>query len=310
MDASQHEPQAPGTEGVPEVVLDTLRELSERGAVAYRAEAAAALVPEPLMERIERDRERRRVSWAVTAAGLGVAVVASLAAGVAGLVSYVRGASLFSLLLPGPGMLTVALPFAIAATFAWVGLAWLGPVDVKRLARAYGARPASPGELPVTERALATIALAFGLGTPPPLLVTDAPALNAFSAGRLERGVVAVTRTLAGAMSEDEQQAVFAHLLARLVLGAAPYAEGEPTVEEQADALAMQALRFPDAMLDALERMRTADTALPPKGLGPAAYFFAPQMPTLGVMDSMRAAQVDVRIARMRAVLGAAAAGE
>ena len=81
-------------------------------------------------------------------------------------------------------------------------------------------RVAEPGTLPELERAVGDMAIAAGLPAPPGIVVLDAPAVNAYALGTVRsRAVIGVTSGLLASLSVDEQRAVAAALIARIVSG-------------------------------------------------------------------------------------------
>jgi Zn-dependent protease with chaperone function len=244
-------------------------------------------VRETLMERLDRERRRRRIAWALLGASLVFAVGAPLYVAVA----QVSG---------GGCILGAVFPLAVGGAFAGFGWLLLRNPDVRATVRALCAVPMPP-EIGAPREALADMVLAFGVHPPPALYLLETPALNAFAVGRLEQGAaVGVTRGMAEALSRDELRAVFAHLFARLLLGLAPRHENDPELPEQADALALSSLRDPRALLSALERLRGADTYLEHSRAWSTPLFFAPAEPPEPGSHTL-----SQRIAHLCEVLGA-----
>jgi Zn-dependent protease with chaperone function len=176
---------------------------------------------EPLWDRIERDRLKVGVFIAlfVAAAALSLALMV----GVGGLF---LGLALLSRTSEETGFLA-ALPYIMLGAFV-LGLA-LAAVHVarvlvhpeSRLPGVFGAVPAQAGALPVTESALQDMAIAAGLSCAPRLwLIDDCENVNAFALGLHERTtMVGVTQGFCDRLSEDDQRAVFANLMARVCGG-------------------------------------------------------------------------------------------
>jgi Zn-dependent protease with chaperone function len=269
-------------------IAGAIRALAETGAKVYEEQQLRHVRPETLMERIEREQRKRRP----------------------GITPWTFGVTIGFLLLLIPTTLftggCLLVPVGMTLLFGIVGYLTLRPADARRLARQFDGHVAQPGEVPRTQEAVGDMRLAFGLRSQPQLVVIEAPSVNAVASGRLD-GVVAigVTRALADAMSIDEQRAVIAQLLARLLIGSAAVNEGDPSLESQADSLALQTLRDARALLRALERASASDSSLAPKrGLAGDLYFFAPSFSST-VTGAIGAAQLEVRLKRLRAVCGA-----
>jgi Zn-dependent protease with chaperone function len=173
---------------------------------------------EPLWDRIERDRVR--VALFVTLFVVAAAVSLALMVAVGGLF---LGVALLSHTAEQAGFLS-ALPYVTLGAFVLgVALAALhvGRVLVhpeSRLPGAFGAVPAQSGTLPVTGSALDDMSIAAGLSCTPQLwLIEDCDNVNAFALGLRERTtVIGVTQGLCDRLSEDDQRAVFANLVARI----------------------------------------------------------------------------------------------
>lgn len=243
--------------------------------------------PEPLMERVDRQRVGRRWANVVLAVVITGFVVALLA------IIFTEGLSAARMPL---GILIVIV------TAVYVGV--FRRPNAQGSAAILGAVPADADALPGTRQAMEEMAIAFGLVTSPALAIIETPALNAFIAGeRPETAILGVTRGLAETLSVAEQRGVVAHLLARHAIGRSAISEGDGEFEEQADALAMRTLREPEALLSALERMQAATTTLYADTNGIRVfdgYTFAPW-----VVMPWNAQLLDQRIARLRSILGA-----
>jgi len=115
-------------------------------------------------------------------------------------------------------------PFEIVSlAFGLVALGWalftLGRSEKWLILRMH-ARFVAKGELLDTKMALKDMAIAAGMPVAPALYLVDNSTVNAFVfAARRRRAVVGVTRGFLTKLSTDEQRAVFANLIARLVSG-------------------------------------------------------------------------------------------
>ncbi len=79
---------------------------------------------------------------------------------------------------------------------------------------------AEPGAYPALERVVSDMAIAGGLPEPPGLVVLDTPTVNAYALGTARsRAVVGVTRGFLEGVPPEEQRAVVATLVARIVSG-------------------------------------------------------------------------------------------
>lgn len=246
-------------------------------------------LPEPLMERLDRERRGRRFSTPLVTVTLVVFFIA------------VVGIATWHILFGGS---CVAADLIAVAMVGIALYAFVAPANPRKMLAMFAAAPAADGEVPTTRDALDDMRIAFGLPRPPLLCVIDTPAVNALVSGRrLDDAAVAVTRGLTDTLDRDEQRAVLAHLFASQLIGKAAVSEADGTLEEQADALAMQTLRDPQALLAALEQTRGRSTLLSTHTSGVVgAFFFAPAIPfDPGLGDGA----LDRRIARLRAVLGA-----
>lgn len=178
---------------------------------------------EPLQTRIERNRLRFL--------GFMVAFTTSIALSVALTVGF--GISLLTIAL-GPrfaaeafltleeafGFLgaTVAFSFllAFAASWAWslYRISRAEHVIIERL----GARVPTVGTLMPTRDVLRDMTIAAGLSVTPTLYVIETPNVNAFVVGRSPKRVrIGVTTGFIERVSIDEQRAVFANLIARVI---------------------------------------------------------------------------------------------
>jgi Zn-dependent protease with chaperone function len=176
---------------------------------------------EPLWHRV--DRNRVKFVFFIAAYLVSIAASGALLAAVAAL--------LF-------GLLFVRVPTALVAYYAnigrvaeWAAAGFLvfGSVWVtyaltrseKRLLAHLGAVLTPTGGYVTTKLALKDMAIAAGFDHAPALwLVPDCSRVNAFCVGRTHsRAVVGVTQGFVDRMSEDDQRAVFANLMARLTNG-------------------------------------------------------------------------------------------
>lgn len=110
-----------------------------------------------------------------------------------------------------------------AALVALISLAW-ALVAISRseewLVRRLGAVFVPRGELLDTKHALKDMAVAGGLAVAPALYLLDDSSVNAFVfSARGRRPIVGVTEGLVRRLTVDEQRAVFANLVARIVSG-------------------------------------------------------------------------------------------
>jgi hypothetical protein len=187
-----------------------------------------------------------------------------------------------------------------------------------------------PGDLAVTRRALQNVAIAAGLSTTPELLRIPfrGPGLNAFVDGVDEHMVIGVTPLFTERMSEAEQQAALASLVAR-AKGSIPDALGQEeaaslvsydTLMSQAtqvyvaaDHAGLMLTRSPEAMIRALEIAITTPEGTEIRGID---YSLAPrcwawpgacEVPYSGVVDLERGERPECeRIRALQEVVGAA----
>lgn len=178
--------------------------------------------PQPLWVRV--DRNRAKLGWFVVLFVSGSALLLTTAlVGVPG--------SLIGLALTAgepPGSSWYWTDFAVAYAASLGVLLALGIIaSAVQLANAedwvrnrFTGRVAEPGTLPALERAVGDMAIAAGLPASPGIVVFDTPAVNAYALGTVRsRAVIGVTSGLLAALSEDEQRAVVAALIARIVSG-------------------------------------------------------------------------------------------
>jgi Zn-dependent protease with chaperone function len=178
---------------------------------------------EPIQTRIARNR-RKFVIFMVaftTAVSAGVAATVGLAVLLAALAFGMR--TLLSLWAVPPDVGTV-LATSVAATFlASLAVTWAWALvrlseSEYQLTERLGARVVGGGELLTTKSMLRDMAIAAGLPRTPQLYVIDVETVNAFVVGRsYERARIGVTRGLLDRIPPDEQRAVFANLVSRVL---------------------------------------------------------------------------------------------
>ncbi len=138
-------------------------------------------------------------------------------------------------LVPGSllGILAPDYSAWIRQVFVWAGVAFLALVALGALLGAiqlsnaedwvrnrFGGMEMAPGKTPGLESVAADIALAAGLPTAPRLMLLDSDAINACIIGmNRSNPVLGVTRGFVSGLSAEEQRAVIATLVARLVAG-------------------------------------------------------------------------------------------
>lgn len=110
--------------------------------------------------------------------------------------------------------------FVLALVVAWAwSITRLVRSDLELIAR-LGARMPEPGTWLPTRRVLHDVSLAAGMKKVPALYVIDTPRVNAFVLGASpERARIGVTYGMLDRVSLDEQRAVFANLIARVLAG-------------------------------------------------------------------------------------------
>lgn len=179
---------------------------------------------EPLQTRIARNRRRfaafMLVFTTLTALTLFVALAIAVALG-GGIVAAFSGEVVRSVITePGRQVLTVvAITLAVASVIA----SWAWSVErlvhaETRLIRKLGAQMPKGGTLLPTKSALRDMAIAAGLPHTPRFYVIDTQGVNAFVLGRsTEKVRIGVTRGMLEKVGVDEQRAVFANLIARVV---------------------------------------------------------------------------------------------
>ncbi len=178
---------------------------------------------EPLQRRVERNRVRFVVFMVLftTAVAITLFAALSLVMLVLGILAF--GAStgaapaIEGILSPGAVAL-YTLVASLVAAWTW-SLVRLSRSEVWLLKR-LGAQMPKGGTLLPTKSALRDMAIASGLSATPQFYVIDTPRVNAFALGRSpERMRVGVTRGMLERIPVDEQRAVFANLVARVLSG-------------------------------------------------------------------------------------------
>ncbi len=178
--------------------------------------------PEPLWVRV--DRNRAKIVWFVVLFVTGSAILLTAAlVGVPGTLIGLAG-SATDAIVPAAYVadLVLAMVISICALLA------AGTVAAAvQLANAedwvrnrFKGVPLQPGAHPGFETVVAEMAIAAGLGEAPAVVVLDTPVVNAYALGtRRSRPTIGVTRGLLGALDTDEQRAVVAALVARVLSG-------------------------------------------------------------------------------------------
>ncbi len=171
---------------------------------------------EPIWDRVEHNR---------TKLAIFIACYLLVYAASAGLVTFAVQSAWVGMVMPGSGRAWSDAALSSWAVSAVASLA--GVVHVvgalaapeRRLRARLGAVPAPQGEYVRSKKALADMAIAAGFEFPPPLwVIPDCERVNAFALGReYPRTIVGITQGLADKLDKDEQRAVFANLMARIV---------------------------------------------------------------------------------------------
>ncbi|MDO8880131.1 MAG: M48 family metalloprotease [Coriobacteriia bacterium] len=180
---------------------------------------------EPLQRRIERNR-LRFVAFMVlftTAVALGFAVTATVAYLFVALLLFGEVNRFVHFSDGAAATLLVIVPVVAFALGLFGSLGW-ALVQLSRsetvLIRRLDARMPKGGTLLATKSVLRDIAIAAGLPKTPPFYVIDTSKVNAFVVGRTpERARIGVTRGMLEKIPVDEQRAVFANLMARVLSG-------------------------------------------------------------------------------------------
>ncbi|MDP2299636.1 MAG: M48 family metalloprotease [Actinomycetota bacterium] len=180
---------------------------------------------EPLQRRIERNR-LRFVAFMVlftTAVALGFAVTATVAYLFVALLLFGEVDRFVHFSDGAAATLLLIVPVAAFALGLFGSLGW-ALVQLSRsetvLIRRLDARMPKGGTLLATKGVLRDIAIAAGLPKTPPFYVIDTSKVNAFVVGRTpDRARIGVTRGMLEKIPVDEQRAVFANLMARVLSG-------------------------------------------------------------------------------------------
>lgn len=119
----------------------------------------------------------------------------------------------------GPGTVFIAMSALVAvASLSWTVFTLRR--SEKWLIKRFGAELVPKGELLGTKMALKDMAIASGMPVAPALYIIENSNVNAFVfAARRRRAVIGVTRGFIDRLELDEQRAVFANLVARLISG-------------------------------------------------------------------------------------------
>ncbi len=173
---------------------------------------------EPLWSRV--DRNRVKFAFFIAAYLLSIAASAALIAAIVGVIlgpMLVRGAVTPADLAVELGRIVgTAAALALAAGSVWVAVAMLR--SEKRLMGKLGAMLTPTGGYMATKLVLKDMAIAAGFEHAPPLwVIPDCERINAFAVGRTHRSaLIGITQGFADKLSEADQRAVFANLMARL----------------------------------------------------------------------------------------------
>jgi hypothetical protein len=183
---------------------------------------AARLKTQPLWVRVDQNRVKLAVFVTAFVSGSALLLTAALV-GVPG--------SLFGLIFTAdepdyaawywhdfrmPLLIALGVLLALGAAAAAVQLA--NAEDWVR--NRFKGTTAKKGTQPVLERIVEEMAIAAGLARPPRLVVLDTDSINAYALGTARsNAVIGVTRGLLETMPADEQRAVVATLVARIVSG-------------------------------------------------------------------------------------------
>lgn len=177
---------------------------------------------EPIQARIAGNRRRIAAFMALFTGGVGAAL--ALSVGLAGAplaMFYVTTVAVQA--STSPVVLVaraVGITFIAGALGAWVWALIQLARSERVLVRRFGARVSAGGTLLPTKSVLRDMAIAGGLPCPPQLYVIDTPRVNAFVLGRTPARVrVGVTQGFLDRVPLDEQRAVFANLVARVLSG-------------------------------------------------------------------------------------------
>ncbi|MCE5203330.1 MAG: M48 family metalloprotease [Actinomycetia bacterium] len=172
---------------------------------------------EPLWRRVERNRVRLyalMLSYVVAVAGTLTLLIVSLAFIV---LSFSPEALVVLGATAKPGTIA-AWSFTVCSVIVAVALAVQMSRSEAFLLRRLEARPVPPKKMPEVRSVLRDMSLAAGVTPSPALYVIETDRVNAFVVGRTpRRAAVGVTRGFAEKLSRDDQRAVFANLMARVM---------------------------------------------------------------------------------------------
>jgi Zn-dependent protease with chaperone function len=177
---------------------------------------------EPLWLRVDRNRTKLAMFVVAFIGGSAVLLTASLVALPGWLLGW--GADQIDLVSWSDWFGTY--PWVVAGSFALV-LAVGAFIAAVQLANAHDwvrnrfeGRPYGPDDDPKLARAVEDMSIAAGLAAPPELMVLAASSINAMAVGTTrKRPAIGVTEGFLAQLSEDEQRAVVATLIARICAG-------------------------------------------------------------------------------------------
>ena len=175
---------------------------------------------EPLWDRVDRNRLALTgfVIAFVGASVVGLDLYLGLPILLLGLVRLASGISLAETLAGVSYLLLPASAVLALIVGGWAAFTLLR--SEKWLVKRLGATLVPTGELMDTKFALKDMAIAAGLPVAPALYLLPTSGTNAFVfAARRRRAVIGVTKGFTTKLTTDEQRAVFANLVARLVSG-------------------------------------------------------------------------------------------
>jgi len=179
---------------------------------------------EPLQKRIARNRRRFAAFMLVFTTLAAVTLFLALAVAVVfggGMVAVFSGEVARSVTTESGRQVLVVVAIilgvaSVIASWAWSAERLLHAET--RLLRKLGAQMPKGGTLRPTKSALRDMAIAAGLPCTPRFYVIDTRGVNAFVLGRsIEKVRIGVTRGMLEKTSVDDQRAVFANLIARVV---------------------------------------------------------------------------------------------
>lgn len=181
---------------------------------------------EPLWDRVDRNRIELAIFLTLFFTGMTIALAALLlvtaAAITLALMIVAAEAGQVDLSMRVYSLVSDWFPVALVLSAGVVAgyMAWALGRDERWFARRMEAALAPRGDLLDTKYALKDMAIASGFDVAPALYVLETPNVNAFVfQHRRRRAIVGVTRGLVTRLTNDEQRAVFANLMARLRAG-------------------------------------------------------------------------------------------